>query len=102
MEEQKFTIEVIDDPVLNARFNAQQAQFRKNSDWLSSHWSDVLPQANGKFVAVAGQEAFISEDPIEAERLATAAHPDDKGVFVKYVNPQKGIRLYGNRLRMAT
>lgn len=102
MDQSTFTIEVIDDPEKNAPFNDQQAQFHRNSEWLSSHWPEVLPNASGKFVAVAGQEAFVADDPLEAERLATAAHPDDKGVFVKYVNPKKGIRLYGNRRRMAT
>jgi hypothetical protein len=102
MDEPKFTIEEIDDPVFNARLHAEGAQFKKNMDWLSSHWAEVLPRASGKFVAVAGQEAFVADDPLEAERLATAAHPEDKGVFVKYVNPKKGIRLYGNRRRMAT
>jgi len=100
MEEQKFIIEVVDDPERNARLVERMDQFRKNADWLSSHWSEVLPQANGKFVAVAGQQAFISDDPIEAERRAAAAHPEDRGIYVKYVNPKKGIRLYGNRRRM--
>ena len=101
MEEQKFVIEFNDDPVFNAESHARRLQFKKNVDWLSAHWADVLPRASGKFVAVAGQEAFVAEDPLEAERLAVAAHPDDKGVYVKYLDPRKGIRLYGNRRRMA-
>jgi hypothetical protein len=95
MEEQKFIIEVIDDPESNARFAERMDQFRKNADWLHSHWSDVLPQANGKFVAVAGQQAYIADDPVEARRMAIAAHPHDQGVYVKYVNPFRGPRIYG-------
>jgi len=100
MDEPKFTIEINDDPEFNARFHARLAQFRKNSEWLSAHWGDVLPRASGRFIAVAGQEPFIADDPLEAERLASAAHPEDEGVYVKYVDPRKGIRLYGNRRRM--
>lgn len=100
MDEPKFTIEIIDDPEFNARFHARLAQFKKNSDWLSAHWGDVLPQASGRFIAVAGQEPFIADDPLEAERMASVAHPEDEGVYVKYVDPRKGIRLYGNRRRM--
>ena len=100
MDEPKFIIEEINDPVANAPFHAQREQFRKNSRWLSAHWADVLPRALGKYVAVAGQEAFIHDDPLEAERLASEAHPEDRGVFCKYVNPQKGRRMYGNFGRM--
>jgi hypothetical protein len=96
MDEPKFTIEVVDDPVLNARFNDQMAQFRANADWLCAHWSNVLPQAYDKYVAVAGQHAFISEDPLEAERLARSAYPEDKGILVKYVSSFKGARMYGS------
>ena len=100
MDEPKLNVEVNDDPDFNVRFHTRRAQFRKNMNWLSSHWADVLPRASGRFVAVAGQEAFVADDPLEAERLASAGHPDDGGVFVKYVDPRKGIRLYGNRRRM--
>jgi len=102
MEEQKFTIEVIDDPEFNARIHAEGLQFKKNMHWLSAHWEDVLPQARGQYVAVAGEEAFLSPDPIEAEQLATRAYPEDKGVFVRYVYPEKGARLYGHRRRMGS
>jgi hypothetical protein len=96
MDEQGFIIEVIDDPEVNARYRAIHDQFRANADWLSNHWPDVLPQAYGKYVAVAGQQAFISEDPLEAERLASTAHPEDKGILVKYVSSFKGPRMYGS------
>jgi hypothetical protein len=100
MEEKELTIEVVDDPEVNARNRAIRDQFRANADWLSAHWSDVLPQAYGKYIAVAGQQAFISEDPLEAERLASSAHPEDRGILVKYVSSFKGPRLYGSLRKM--
>ena len=100
MTEQKFIIEAITDPVKNARFGVQHEQFKKNSEWLSSHWPEVLPEAFGRFVAVSGQQAFLADNAQEARRLAIDAHPEDQGVFVKYVSPFKGIRLYGSLRRV--
>jgi hypothetical protein len=97
MSEPQFSIEVIDDPIRNAESRAILAAFDKNVDWLSTHWSDVLPAAYGKYVAVAGQQAFIADDWREAERLAREKHPDDKGLYLRYLNPQQGIRRYGHR-----
>jgi hypothetical protein len=102
MSEPKFTIEVIDDPVRNAETRSIVEAFDKNVDWLSSHWAEVLPAAYGKYVAVAGQQAFIADDWREAERLARDKYPDDKGLYIRYVNPHQGIRLYGYRGRLET
>jgi hypothetical protein len=80
----------------SAATRAQHEQAQKNLDWLQNHWPDLLPRALGKFVAVAGQQAFIADSPVEARSLAVAAHPEDKGVLVQYVRPEKGPRIYGN------
>ncbi len=82
------------DPVDCESFNRQHDQAVCNSLWLSSHWPDLLPAALGKFVAVAGQEAFIADTSEEACARAEAAHPDDKGLLIKYVSPAKGPRIY--------
>jgi hypothetical protein len=54
------------------------------------HWSDLLPQARGKFLAVAGQEAFLADIPEEAWAQAQAAHPEDDGALCQYVFPEGG------------
>jgi hypothetical protein len=82
------------DPVDCETFNRQHDQAVRNSLWLSSHWPDLLPAALGKFVAVAGQEAFIADTSEEACARAEAAHPDDKGLLIHYVSPEKGPRIY--------
>jgi hypothetical protein len=94
MDEPKFIIEEVNDPVEIARFKAQREQARRNRDWLETHWSDLLPQARGKFLAVAGQEAFLADTPQEAWAWIDTAHPEDKGGFVQYVRPGKGPRIY--------
>jgi hypothetical protein len=45
---------------------ARQERSRRNSQWLQTLWDQLLPQALGKFVAVAGEEAFIADTPHQA------------------------------------
>jgi hypothetical protein len=90
----KLLIEEVTDPVEVARFDAQDERARLNGDWLQAHWPELLPNARGKFLAVAGQEAFLAQSPKEALTLARAAHPQDDGVIVEYVRPERGPRLY--------
>jgi hypothetical protein len=42
---------------------ARQERARRNSQWLQTHWQELLPRALGKFVAVAGEEAFVADTP---------------------------------------
>ena len=57
----RLILEEVNDPAEAARCRAQHEWIRLNGDWLESHWGDVLPQARGKHLAVAGQEAFQSK-----------------------------------------
>jgi hypothetical protein len=97
MSEPHFVIEEVTDPAQIARFRAQHERFSRNSDWLAAHWADVLPQARGRHIAVACQEAFIADTPEEAWALAKAAHPNDNGAFMQYVIPEPGPRIYAYR-----
>ncbi len=85
------------DPTEVARFRRQDEQAQCNSAWLEAHWPELLPQARGRFLAVAGQEAFLGDSPEEAWAKAKAAHPEDGGALVQYVLPQQGPRSYANR-----
>lgn len=69
---------------------------RRNSDWLQAHWVDVLPQARGKFLAVAGQEPFIADTPAEAWAWVDATHPEDDGAIVQYIRTETGPRIYAS------
>jgi hypothetical protein len=93
-EEPKLVITEITDPEEVARCQAVREQFQRNGEWLQAHWADVLPQARGKFLAVAGQQAFIAETGEEALALARAAHPDDQGILTQYVFPTTAYRMY--------
>ncbi len=93
-------MEEVTDPAVIARARAQDERFKRNSDWLQAHWADLLPQARGKHLAVAGEEAFIADTPEEAWAMARAAHPDDDGSFGQYVFPNVWPRIYAHSWRM--
>jgi hypothetical protein len=102
MNENPVTMELVDAADVSAQARAQDERFKRNSDWLEAHWADLLPQARGKHLVVAGQEAFIADTPEEARAMAEAAHPDDDGAFGQYVFPNTWPRIYANRRRVAT
>lgn len=94
MSEAKITIEEVTDPNEIARTKEQDDRHRKNSEWLESHWDDVLPEARGKYVAVSGEETFIAETPEAAWSWAENTHPDDNGAIVRYVRTEEGPRVH--------
>jgi hypothetical protein len=93
----RLILDEVTDPAEAARCQAQLEHFRRNADWLEAHWPDLLPQARGQHVAVAGQEAFVAATPAEAWAWVKANYPDDDGAFVRYVIPERGPRLYAHR-----
>lgn len=90
----KLVVEEVTDPDEIARTRAQLERTRLNSRWLSGHWPELLPAAHGRFIAVAGQEAFIADTAEEAWSQAMAAHPEDDGAIDQYVRPERGPRIY--------
>jgi hypothetical protein len=90
----------ITDPAECAKIRAQIEAGERNVAWLSEHWADLLPQARGKFVAVAAQEGHIAETGEEAWAWAKAMHPEDEGAIVQYVRLGTGPRIYGNRMKV--
>jgi hypothetical protein len=101
LPEPTFIVEEITDPAELARRQAQDERARRNSDWLQAHWKELLPRARGKFLAVAGQEAFLGDTPEEAWARARAAHAEDDGAISQYVPAGQGPRIYASRRRMA-
>ena len=97
MHEPHYVIEDVTNPDEIARFRAQDVCHRRNSEWLQTHWAEVLPQARGKFLAVADQEAFIADTPAEAWAWVDAMHPEDNGAFVRYIRSEEGPRIYEDR-----
>ena len=63
---------------------------------VQTHWDQLLPEALGKFVAVAGEEGFIAECPAQAWAWVRENHPEDDSATVQYVNPHRGPKIYAN------
>ena len=95
----ELTVEIVDDPVECAKARAVFEQAGENAAWLQEHWCDLPPDAEGKFLVVAGKEMFIADTPQEASARARAAHPNDLGLIGFYISPHKGPRIYVNRSR---
>src|SRR3954447_21684348 len=93
----ELTVEVGPPPADPAPILARMERSRRNSQWLQAHWGDLLPQAVGKYVAVAGEEAFIADTPQEAWAMAKRAHPEDDSTTIHYVNPHRGPKIYAHR-----
>jgi len=86
-----FIIEEVSEPNDIARSQTQDECHRRNSEWLQACWADVLPQARGKFLAIAGQESFIADTAAAA--WVETAHPEDTGAIVRYIRPEVGSRI---------
>jgi len=85
------------DPIVAAQAREQDERFKRNLDWLQTHWGNLLPQARGKYVVVAGQEPFVADQCEDAWARARAAHPEDDGAFCHYITTKQGPRIYANR-----
>lgn len=96
MGKRQIIIEDVTDPEEIRRFRVQNERARRNSEWLQTHWPELVQRARGRHVAVAGQEAFIADTADEAYALAAAAHPDDDGLLLKYVRVEQGPRIYAH------
>jgi hypothetical protein len=97
MKEPRVTVEENNDPVHYAELSALHERTKLNRDWLAAHWPDLLPGVRGRFIVVAGQEAFVGDTSDEAWKLARAAHPDDDGAIIQYVRKDNYPRIYANR-----
>ncbi len=95
----KLTIEFGNPPTASEFevIRVQQERARRNSRWLQTHWNQLLPQALGKFVAVADEAAFVADTAEQAWAWVRAEHPHDETATVQYVNPAQGLKIHANR-----
>src|SRR5262249_24572942 len=90
------TIEEVRDPNVTETARVRAEQGRVNADWLEGHWTELLPQARGRFIAVAGGEGIVAETAPAAWAWVDQNHPGDAGAFVQYVPSGQGPRVYAN------
>ena len=89
-------MEEVTDPEELAKAHAQRARFDRNSAWLQANVTEVYSRYRGKCICVAGEEIFVGDTPEEVLSLATAAHPEDNGRFLRYIPREKVARIYAN------
>jgi len=77
-----------------AEAHRQREQFDRNSAWLQAHVSEIYAKHRGKCICIAGQQLFVGDTANDAIAQATAAHPDDKGWFTRYIPKEKAARIY--------
>ena len=104
MANQQFPIvmEEVTDPEELAKARAQDERFERNSAWLQAHVQEVYTHYRGKCVVIAGEELFAADTPEEAWAMATAAHPEDDGSFIRYIPREKTAWIYENQRRVVT
>ena len=89
-------MEEITDPDELAKARAQREPFDRNAPWLQAHATEVYTRHRGKCICIAGGELFVADTPEAALALATAAHPEDDGSFLRYIPREKLDRIYAN------
>src|SRR5882762_7695504 len=94
-------VEVVTDPAEIAQARAQWERFDRNTAWLQRHAHEVYTRHRGQHIGVAGEELFVAATVQEVLAQARAAHPDDDGLFVRYIPPEKTARIYAHRRLLA-
>ena len=89
-------MEEVTDPEELAQARAQREHFDRNSAWLQAHASEIYSRYRGKCICIAGEELFVADTPEEVLALATAAHPEDNGRFLRYIPREKAARIYAH------
>ena len=98
LKEKGITVSEETDPEIIAQMKTAAETYHRNEAWMDAHWEEMFPQAKGKMIAVAGQEAFIADTTEEALAKAHAAHPEERaGVVCRYVFPDRKPRIYVGR-----
>jgi hypothetical protein len=95
-------MEEVTDPEELAKARARRLRFDRNAAWLQAHASEVYPRHRGKCICIAGEELFVADTPEEALALATAAHPEDEGRFLRYIPREKVARIYADHWRVVS
>jgi hypothetical protein len=78
-------------------------QARRNLRWFSENAErlGVYRDHRGRYVAAAGEELFVGDDPAEVRRLAAEKHPGEMA-HVRYIPREKFSRIYGYQVCKST
>lgn len=83
----------VTDPLELEDARARREQFDRNVAWLQAQASKVYSMNRGRYICIAGQELFVADTARQALALGAAAHPDDRGSFVRYIPRERLLRV---------
>ena len=83
-------------PEERAAMEVRRDHFQRNWTWFQQHAVEIGKSYPGKHVVVAGGELFVDNSFRAARDRAVAAHPDDQGMFFRYIPADRGPRLYAH------
>ena len=96
LKHSEIVMEEVTDPVELAKARAQDERFARNLAWFDAHASEIYTQHRGKCLCVAGQELFVADTPEEVLARARAAHPQDDGLYLRYIPRERTYRIYAH------
>ena len=88
-------MEVVTDPDVCAALARRKELYDRNCDWLDEHVAEVYSH-RGKFVCIAGQEAFVADCVKEAVNAAKAKYPEDDGRFSLFIPLRKALHVHAH------
>jgi hypothetical protein len=88
------TMEIVTDPVELAKARARHERFRRNLAWYQAHTKEIFGNCRGKYICIAGEQLFVGESAQAVLAQARAAHPEDDGFFLHYIQKEKAERIY--------
>ena len=91
-----YTIEIITDARKLSRASEQEQRYQRNRAWLEAHAGEVFNSYRGRCVCIAGESCFVADTPEEAWALGAAAHPEDEGMFIRFIPLEKVPRIYAS------
>lgn len=80
-----------DDPKTLEKMNAVLDQHDKNFACFQARAGEIIRNNRGKFICIAGGELFSADTFDAAFSAARAKHPEDGGIFFRYVSPERRI-----------
>jgi hypothetical protein len=95
------TMEEVTDPARIAQARAQRQRFDRNWAWFEARAADIYQQHRGRFLAVAGQELFVGDTVQGVLAQARAVHPEDDGLFTRYIPRERMLRIYAHQRALA-
>jgi hypothetical protein len=87
-------MEIVTDPHEIAKRERRRAFFERNLAWFQSRAQEIYHAHRGKCICIAGQQLFVADSPQHVLAMARAAHPDDEGLFTRFIPQERLARIY--------